>query len=66
MTLSEPVAVTGEWYTIACAPAGDVAATVSGGPTTWTLGGPAGWVETCTVTIVATQVTDTDASTTTQ
>ena len=49
---------------ISCGTSGDVAATVSGGPTTWTLDPDADLVvvETCTVTIVATQVTDTDAN----
>ncbi len=64
VTFSEPVAVTGDWFTISCGTSGDVAATASGGPTTWTLNPDADLVvvETCTVTITATQVTDTDVN----
>jgi hypothetical protein len=62
VTFSEPVAVADGWNTIACTTSGAVTAAVSGGPTTWTLDPDIDLAvpETCTVTIVATQVTDTD------
>lgn len=63
VTFSEPVAVAGEWFSIACAASGAHAATVSGGPTTFALDPTAdfGPVEVCTVTIVSSQVTDLDS-----
>ncbi|HEX7171376.1 MAG TPA: ExeM/NucH family extracellular endonuclease [Candidatus Limnocylindria bacterium] len=62
VTFSEPVAVAEGWYTIACTTSDAVTATVSGGPTSWTLDPDVGLVdeETCTVTIVAANVTDLD------
>lgn len=64
VTFSEPVAVAGTWFTIACATSGAHTAAVTGGPTTFTLDPVADFVngELCTVTIVAAQVTDQDAS----
>ena len=64
ITFSEPVNVTGAWYTISCADTGAHTATASGGPTTFTLDPDAdfGLGETCTVTLVASQVTDQDAN----
>ena len=61
---SENVNVTGSWFTISCASSGAHIATVSGGPQSFTLDLDAAFVqgETCTVTIVAAQVTDQDAS----
>jgi uncharacterized protein len=64
ITFSEPVNVTGSWYSISCADTGAHTAAASGGPTTFTLDpdtdfGPG---ETCTVTVVAANVTDQDAS----
>ena len=66
VTFSEPVNVTGNWFTIACPTSGarNVAATVvTGGPTTFTINPNVDFApsETCTVTIVATQVTDQDS-----
>ncbi len=66
VTFSEPVNVTGNWFTIACPTSGarTVAATVvTGGPTTFTINPNVDFApgETCTVTIVATQVTDQDS-----
>ncbi|HKY42135.1 MAG TPA: Ig-like domain-containing protein, partial [Pyrinomonadaceae bacterium] len=66
VTFSEPVNVTGEWFSIACPTSGarNVAATVvTGGPTTFTINPNADFAaaETCTVTIVAAQVTDQDS-----
>jgi predicted extracellular nuclease len=60
---SEPVNVTGSWFSIQCAISGDHPATVSGGPVNFKLdpeelftGG-----ESCTVTVDAASVTDVDA-----
>ena len=62
VTFSEPVNVGGAWFTISCSASGSVAATASGGPTTFTLDPSADLAdgETCTVTIVASAVTDQD------
>jgi len=62
VTFSEPVAAADGWYTITCTTSGAVTATVTGGPTTWTLDPDVDLVdgETCTVTIVAANVTDID------
>ena len=60
----EPVNVTGSWYSISCTTSGVHTATVSGGPTSFTLDPDADFVsaETCTVTIVAADVTDQDTN----
>jgi hypothetical protein len=62
VTFSEPVDVTGSWYAISCATSGLHTATVSGGPTTFTLDPDANFAanDTCTVTVVAANVTDQD------
>ncbi len=64
VTFSEPVNVTGAWFTISCTTSGTHTATVTGGPTTFTLNPDTNLVgdETCTVTIVAAQVTDQDSN----
>ena len=64
VNFSEAVNVAGSWYTISCATSGAHTATVSGGPTTFTLNPDTDFAnsESCTVTIIATQVTDQDAS----
>jgi predicted extracellular nuclease len=64
ITFSEAVDVAGNWFTISCASSGAHSATVSGGPTTFTLDPDAdfGAGETCTATVVASQVTDQDAA----
>jgi predicted extracellular nuclease len=64
VTFSEPVDVTGAWYTITCTTSGSHSATVGGGPTTFTLDPDSDFVtaETCTVTIVAADVTDQDTN----
>lgn len=64
ITFSEAVDVAGTWFTINCATTLGHTAAVSGGPTTFTLNPDADFAtgEGCTVTIVATQVTDQDAS----
>ena len=62
ITFSEPVNVTGDWFSISCTESGIHAAEVSGGSTTLTLNPGSGFTagETCTVTIVAAQVSDQD------
>lgn len=62
INFSEPVNVTGTWFTISCATSGSHSATVSGGPTTFVLNPDTNFVslELCTVTVVASQVTDQD------
>ena len=62
ITFSEPVDVSTAWYTISCATSGSHTATQSGGPTTFSLD-PAvdfGFSESCTVTVLASEVTDQD------
>ena len=62
VTFSEPVSVTGSWFTISCTRSGQQAAAVSGGPTSFTLDPESDFAEgeACTVTIVSAQVTDLD------
>ncbi|MGD9705730.1 MAG: ExeM/NucH family extracellular endonuclease [Acidimicrobiia bacterium] len=64
VTFSEPVDVTGAWFTISCATSGAHTAVVSGGPTSFTLNPDADFAanELCTVTVVAANVTDQDAT----
>jgi uncharacterized protein len=64
VNFSEPVNVAGTWFTISCATSGSHTATVSGGPTSFTLDPDTNFApnEPCTVTILASQVTDQDAS----
>ncbi|MEP0806352.1 MAG: Ig-like domain-containing protein, partial [Chloroflexota bacterium] len=64
VTFSEPVDVTDPWFDLSCSTSGIVSATYSGGPTTFTIdpaisltGG-----ETCTLTILANQVSDQDTN----
>ncbi len=59
---SEAVNVTGAWFTISCGSSGAHTAAVSGGPTTFTLDPDTDFTsgETCTVTVVAANVTDQD------
>src|SRR5204862_4445623 len=63
VTFSEPVNATGASFTISCATSGAHAFALSGGPTTWTLDPTVDFTagETCTVTALAAQITDTDA-----
>jgi hypothetical protein len=60
---SEPVNVSDTWYTISCPSSGSHTATVSGGPQSFTLNPDADFAtnETCTVTVLAANVTDQDA-----
>ena len=62
ITFSEPVDVTDGWYSISCATSGAHAASVTGGPVTFTLDPATNFVgdELCTVTVSAANVTDTD------
>jgi predicted extracellular nuclease len=62
VTFNENVDVTGTWYTISCTASGAHTAVASGGPQTFTLNPDSDFApsETCTVTVVATQVTDQD------
>ncbi|MER2600638.1 MAG: ExeM/NucH family extracellular endonuclease [Caldilineales bacterium] len=64
VTFSEPVDVTGSWFTITCTSSGAHTATVTGGPTTFTLNPDTDFAagETCTATIVAAQVSDQDTN----
>jgi len=66
VTFSEPVNVTASpsWFTLQCSTSGNVATTYSGGPTTFTLDPGVSLVhgETCTLTVVASQVSDQDAN----
>jgi hypothetical protein len=64
ITFSEPVNVTGSWFTISCTASGDHTATVSDGPTTFSLDPDVSFTfgESCTVTVLAAQVTDQDAN----
>ena len=63
VTFTEPVAVAGDWFSISCAASGPHTATVTGGPTTFTLNPDADFAagERCTVIVESTAVTDMDA-----
>lgn len=62
INFSEPVNVSGDWFSLSCATSGDHTATVAGGPTTFTLDPGADFVlgEACTLTVFAANVTDQD------
>ena len=62
VTFSEPVNVAGTWFTLSCSVSGAHTATVTGGPTTFTLNPDAdfGANDLCTLTILALQVSDQD------
>jgi predicted extracellular nuclease len=62
ISFSEGVAVTGAWYSISCTSTGTHTATVSGGPTTYTLDPDSDFSlnESCTVTIDDVLVSDVD------
>ena len=63
LTFSEPVNVTDPWFTIQCVVSGSHSATVSGGPTTFTLQPMVAFAqgESCTVTLAGSAITDQDA-----
>ena len=62
LTFSEPVTVADPWFTLVCSVRGTVAASVTGGPTSFTLDPLVDLThgETCTLTVVAANVTDQD------
>lgn len=62
VAFSEAVDVSGSWFDITCATSGSHTATVSGGPSSFSLDPDTDFAggETCVVTIVAAQVTDQD------
>jgi predicted extracellular nuclease len=64
ITFSEPVNVTGSWFSISCTTSGGHTASATGGPTTFTLNPDTNFApgETCAVTVVAAQVTDQDTN----
>jgi hypothetical protein len=64
VTFSEPVNVTTSWFTLVCSTSGTVATTYSGGPTTFTLDPSVPLVggESCTLTVLANQVSDQDTN----
>jgi predicted extracellular nuclease len=64
ITFTEPVNVIDPWYTITCPISGSHAATVTGGPTSFTLDPILDFAqgETCTVAIAAASVSDQDTS----
>ena len=63
LTFSESVNVTDPWFTIQCVVSGSHSATVSGGPTTFTLQPMVAFAqgENCTVTLAGSAITDQDA-----
>jgi predicted extracellular nuclease len=62
INFSEPVNATGSWFTIQCGNSSSHTATVSGGPQNFTLDPDSNFAgnETCTVTVIASQVEDQD------
>jgi predicted extracellular nuclease len=62
VTFSEPVNASGSSFTLSCSSSGSHTATLSGGPTTFTLDPDTDFAggESCTLTVVAAQVTDQD------
>jgi predicted extracellular nuclease len=64
VTFSEPVNVTSSWFTLVCSVSGNVSATASGGPTTFTIDPDISLVdgEDCTLTVLANQVSDVDTN----
>jgi hypothetical protein len=64
ITFSEPVTVSGAWYSLECATTGSHSAAVSGGPTVFTLNPDVdfGSSESCTITVFAAGVADQDGT----
>jgi len=64
VTFTEPVTVSPTWFTLVCSTSGTVATTFSGGSTTFALDPGVTLVggETCTLTVLANQVSDVDAN----
>ena len=65
VTFNTPVTITGSWFTIVSAFHGAVAATVTGGPTTFTLTPPVNFPDndTVTVSVLAAQIVDAGSGT---
>ncbi len=64
VTFSEPVNVTGAWFTLACSISGTKAATVTGGPATFTLDPATDFAngDACSLTVLAANVSDQDTN----
>jgi endonuclease I/methionine-rich copper-binding protein CopC len=64
VNFSEPVSVTGSWYTLNCANSGAHPASVSGGPASYVLDPSTdfGFGESCTISITAANVIDLDGT----
>ncbi len=64
VNFSEPVSVSGSWYSIACAVSGTHTGTVTGGPTTFTINPAPDFdaLESCTVTLTAGLIVDQDGT----
>jgi len=64
VTFSEPVNVTASWFTLVCSVSGTATTSFSGGPTSFTLDPGIALTdgETCTLTVLANQVSDQDAN----
>jgi predicted extracellular nuclease len=64
VTFNEPVNVTSSWFTLSCSVSGVVATTFTPGPTTFTLDPSIALTngETCTLTVLANQVSDQDGN----
>lgn len=64
VTFNEPVNVTSSWFQLSCSVSGSVATTFSGGSTTFTLDPAIALThgESCTLTVLAAQVTDQDGN----
>lgn len=62
VTFSEPVNVSGSWFTLNCSATGAHAAAVSGGPTSFTIDPSVNLAdgETCTLTVIGANVSDQD------
>jgi predicted extracellular nuclease len=62
VTFSEPVSVSGDWFSLLCSVSGAHSAAVSGGPEVFTLDPDADFVanDACTLTVYAAQVADDD------
>jgi uncharacterized protein len=62
VSFTEPVSVSGSWFTISCTTSGEHSAVVTGGPTSFTLNPDSDFAagEGCTVSISASQVADLD------
>jgi predicted extracellular nuclease len=64
VTFSEPVTLAGDWFTLTCSASGNHAATVSGGPAAYVLDPTTDFADndSCTLTVVASGVTDLDGT----